>query len=131
MNGSSGFWSMHYYCSHNIKPKWFLFIFRLVNIKVNISHMTDRFAFNKNNPGPKLFWNRSAAPLDSEAMYLGSPVHFVKSSDNLITSCHQTDIEKWCVCFSIKVLLLPGAFLFLQKKLFKNLWGASIGLDGV
>ena len=41
--------------------------------------MTDRFAFNKNSPGPKLLWNRSAAPLDSEAMYLGSPIlHFVK-----------------------------------------------------
>lgn len=41
--------------------------------------MTDRFAFNKNSPGPKLLRNRSAAPLDSEAMYLGSPMlHFVK-----------------------------------------------------
>lgn len=41
--------------------------------------MTDRFAFNKNSPGPKLLQNRSAAPPDSEAMYLGSPtLHFVK-----------------------------------------------------
>lgn len=97
--------------------------------------MTDRFAFNKNSPGPKLLQNRSAAPPDSEAMYLGSPtLHFVKKlwQPNNQIVIRQTLKNDAVFLLALKFYCFLELFFPSKKNFFFNLWGLlPIDLDGV